>query len=91
MSDLQGETSPTEQPTPEDSKDTHKTDFWTVATTLIIAFYFGWRMVDAMGSDVVRAQLLRLFIRMFSNMARYAGEQALLAEQLYYDAVRAMH
>jgi divalent metal cation (Fe/Co/Zn/Cd) transporter len=91
MSDLQGETSPIEQPTSEDSGDTHKADLWTVATSFAIAFYIGWRLLDAMESDVIRAHILRMFIRLFAGTARYMGEQALLAEQLYYDTVRAMH
>jgi divalent metal cation (Fe/Co/Zn/Cd) transporter len=91
MSDLQGETSPVEQPASEDSTDTHKADFWTVATTFAIAFYIGWRLLDAMESEVIRAHILRMYVRLFARTARYMGEQALLAEQLYYDTVRAMH
>jgi hypothetical protein len=91
MSDLQGETSSVEQPAPEDSTGANKADFWTIATTFAVAFYIGWRLLDAMESEVVRAYLLRFFVRLFANGARYMGEQALLAEQLYYDTVRAMH
>lgn len=91
MSDLQGEASSVEQPASEDSGSTHKTDFWTLATTFAIAFYIGWRLLDAVESDLLRAHILRMFVKLFSNGARYMGEQALLAEQLYYDTVRAMH
>jgi len=91
MSDLPGETSPVEQPTSEDSTDTHKADFWTVATTAAIVLYFVWRLVGTIDNDVVRAHVLRMFVRLFARTARYMGEQALLAEQLYYDTVRVMH
>jgi divalent metal cation (Fe/Co/Zn/Cd) transporter len=91
MSDLQAETGPVEQPASEDNGHSNKTDFWTVATTFAIAFYIGWRLLDAMESEMIRAHILRMFVRLFANGARYMGEQALLAEQLYYDTVRAMN
>lgn len=91
MSDLQGEASEIEQPTPEDKSSTHKADLWTLATTFALAFYIGWRLLDAIDSEIVRAHLLRMFVKMFARAARYMGEQALLAEQLYYDTVRSIH
>jgi hypothetical protein len=91
MSDLPGETTTTEQPTSEDSTDTHKTDFWAVATTVAIVLYFVWRLFNTIDNDIVRAHVLRMFVRLFARTARYMGEQALLAEQLYYDTVRVMH
>jgi hypothetical protein len=90
MSDLQAETSPPEQPAFEDSGDTHKADFWTVATTFAIAFYIGWKLLDALESELVKAYVLRFFVHLCARWARSIGEASLQLEQLYYDTVRSL-
>jgi len=91
VSDLQGEASETEQPTLEDQRSSHKADLWSIVTAFGVAFYIGWRIIDAMDDDRVRLYVLHFMVRMLAKWARSIGEAALQVEQLYYDTASMMH
>jgi len=91
MSDLQGETSPVEQPASEDSTGTHKTDFWTIATTFALAFYIGWRLLNLMDDDITRLRMLWFARKSCQLIAAVFGTYAIQLENVYNEHHRTMH
>lgn len=92
MSDLQGEASETQQPTPESERDTNQTDFWTKVSTLLFVGYMGFEMYRVINrDDMLKAAILFYTQRLLKNTALIIGTAALLCEKQYNDYMATLH
>lgn len=88
MSDLQGETSETEQSTSESQRRFDKTTLWNATIAGCSVAYIAWKVSQ---SEAATLQFLHLLLTVCRRLAFYFGTLAIVIEKTYYDYVATLH
>lgn len=92
VSDMQRETSETEQHSSESEGDANKTDFWTKVSGALFVGYMCFEMYKVLNrDDLLKAHTLYYTQKILKATALLIGTAALLVEKEYNDYMATLH